>query len=95
MAGLSILGGYSRRISASGAAVDASRRTISAYDGQRVQIVATLRVNRLRFAGFVDRDRAIDDELTDIAKSALNPEATASVEPGVSTPESGAGLRPH
>jgi ferritin-like metal-binding protein YciE len=48
-----------------------------------------------RFAECADRDKAIDAELTDLAKNALNPKATASLEPGVSTQESGAGLRPH
>lgn len=48
-----------------------------------------------RFADFADRDKAIDAELTELAKNALNPKATASLEPGVSTQESGKGLRPH
>jgi ferritin-like metal-binding protein YciE len=46
-----------------------------------------------KFAGLADRDKAIDAELSDLAKSALNPRATsvdavsASVEP--------TGIRPH
>lgn len=48
-----------------------------------------------RFADAADRDRTIDGELTELAKSALNPEAAAQLEPGVTTQESGAGLRPH
>lgn len=48
-----------------------------------------------RFADAVDRDRTIDGELTELAKGALNPDATAQLEPGVTTQESGAGLRPH
>jgi ferritin-like metal-binding protein YciE len=49
-----------------------------------------------RFADCADRDKTIDGELTELAKQALNPKATsATLEPGVSTQESGAGLRPH
>jgi ferritin-like metal-binding protein YciE len=48
-----------------------------------------------RFADAADRDRTIDGELTELAKSALNPSAAAQLEPGVTTQESGAGLRPH
>lgn len=48
-----------------------------------------------QFADYADRDKAVDDEITELAKNALNPSATATLEPGVSTQESGAGLRPH
>ena len=48
-----------------------------------------------RFADYADRDKIIDGELTELAKTALNPKAAASIEQGASTQESGAGLRPH
>jgi ferritin-like metal-binding protein YciE len=48
-----------------------------------------------RFANCAERDKAVDGELTELAKSSLNPKAAAHVEPGATARKPSARPRPH